>query len=310
MKDFKLRLITGILLLSLFTLFFTLRTIDTIFFDALLGVLIIISASEVSRVYIRSKRYNFMNIVSMYPILFLALHILLVQLGISVFLIIMYHVLLFFLLGLTAFIAAMYQGKKFSYDFRNSVEFSTQKMLRTIAIMIYPAFMLSILFVINNIDPLVEMYNESQASLGLIGLILVFAVSLSVDASAYFTGNIIGGKKIAPLISPNKTLSGAIGGLVAGTVASVIIYNIFNSIEAYSEIFVQLNVNFIAFVIYGLFASVACQLGDIFASIIKRDARAKDFSSIFPGHGGVMDRLDSVAFNSVFTLVFIILFLI
>lgn len=110
------------------------------------------------------------------------------------------------------------------------------------------------------------------------------------DTSAYFAGNYLGKRKLCPNISPNKTVEGAIAGVIGGTVAALLIGVIFKLI--YGDVTVYYGV----LLIVGLLNSVISIFGDLTFSIIKRSCKIKDFGSIMPGHGGLLDRFDSVIF--------------
>ena len=111
------------------------------------------------------------------------------------------------------------------------------------------------------------------------------------DGGAYFTGMAIGKKKITPLVSPNKTLEGCIGGLAAGT-AGMLIYGLVLYGTTLHEIV------FWALFLYGLIGSAITQLGDLAFSLIKREYGFKDYGRIIPGHGGMLDRFDSMVFTA------------
>ena len=120
--------------------------------------------------------------------------------------------------------------------------------------------------------------------------------------AAYFVGMRYGRVKLNPTISPKKTVEGAIGGLVGSTLTALVIF-IIASILGMSPPSV------IHFLIIGLCGGFVGQVGDLFASIIKRHCQIKDFGHIFPGHGGMMDRLDSILFVAVFIYTYYLLFL-
>ena len=116
--------------------------------------------------------------------------------------------------------------------------------------------------------------------------IYLFVITMITDTFAHMGGTLIGKHKLAPKISPNKTWEGSItGGFFGMLCASVFYY-----------IFINSNVNILALLIVTLFLSTLGQLGDLFFSCVKRKYKVKDFSNIMPGHGGVLDRLDSIIF--------------
>jgi len=116
---------------------------------------------------------------------------------------------------------------------------------------------------------------------------LVFVASWVCDIFAYFVGRAIGRHKLIPVISPKKTVEGAIGG-VFFTVVSFLVYGIVIALVT------DLTPNYIVLAILGLVLSVIAQFGDLIASLIKRERGIKDYGFIFPGHGGVLDRFDSI----------------
>lgn len=120
------------------------------------------------------------------------------------------------------------------------------------------------------------------------------------DAVAMFSGMLFGKHKLAPEISPKKTKEGSIGGLIGGTVA-VLLYGVIISFMS------DVEVNYFYLAIYGFFGSAVSQIGDLSFSYVKRQNGIKDFGSIFPGHGGVLDRFDSVIFCAPFIEILIIL---
>ena len=110
------------------------------------------------------------------------------------------------------------------------------------------------------------------------------------DTGAYFTGLSIGRHKLIPSVSPKKTVEGAIGGIVAAVVGFIIYGLIMSSIG--------FNVNYVLLIILGALCAVVAQLGDLTASVIKRNYSVKDFGHLIPGHGGMVDRVDSLMFTA------------
>lgn len=117
---------------------------------------------------------------------------------------------------------------------------------------------------------------------GLKWFICLLVVVFAGDIGAYIFGKLFGKTKIAPLLSPNKSLQGALGGLLFSTLAACL----------FSLVLDQVPLHILA--VCGFFGGLFGQVGDFFESLIKRVAGVKDSGSIMPGHGGVLDRLDGV----------------
>lgn len=117
--------------------------------------------------------------------------------------------------------------------------------------------------------------------------LLIFIGAWSTDTGAYFVGVTMGKHKLIPDVSPKKTVEGAIGGLLGCIVG----FSIYGGVLA---IFYNVKVNWIMLIAAALVIGVVDQLGDLIASYIKRERGIKDFGNLFPGHGGVLDRFDSV----------------
>lgn len=135
-------------------------------------------------------------------------------------------------------------------------------------------------------------------------LLLVFAVSPLCDTMAYFVGSALRGKKLCPAISPNKTISGAIGGIAGGAIGGVAVYFFSNwlysaGVLAGTAFTVgALWADVIIFIVAGALFAALTELGDLAESVIKRKLGIKDMGKLFPGHGGMMDRIDGLSFVS------------
>lgn len=125
-------------------------------------------------------------------------------------------------------------------------------------------------------------------------IILAAAGAWLADAGAYFVGRFFGRHKLAPVISPNKTVEGFVGGLLT----NVIGFGVAGWI--YSVYFGAVSVNYPLLLIMGLVSALLGTLGDLSASYIKRACHIKDFGNIMPGHGGILDRFDSLLLVSPF----------
>ncbi|PID82992.1 MAG: phosphatidate cytidylyltransferase [Clostridiales bacterium] len=126
-------------------------------------------------------------------------------------------------------------------------------------------------------------------------MFLIFIIAFASDTFAYFTGTLIGKNKLCPTISPNKTKEGALGALVGTVIVLISLKFLFYDKMTYFEA-----------VALGVIGSALAQIGDLTASILKRFTGIKDFGKIMPGHGGVLDRLDSIIFVTPLVLLYVI----
>lgn len=177
----------------------------------------------------------------------------------------------------------------------NSVKkgYSLNDMFATVFIGIYPLSLFMLFLPVNH----------SEA--GLLGIMLVIAVPVMTDTMAYFTGMALGKRKLCPQISPKKTVAGAVGGVIGGIIGALIVFFLFDFSSAMSVFPNAGSMELIPgnlygslglYIALGIVGGVLSELGDLAASWIKRKAGIKDFGKIFPGHGGIMDRLDSILF--------------
>lgn len=128
---------------------------------------------------------------------------------------------------------------------------------------------------------------ESVDGHGLFYLLLVFIAAWCCDTGAYFTGYFFGKHKMAPEISPKKTVEGAVGGIITAIVCMVVACIVFGAVTGGTA-------NTLLIAVLTPILSFAGMMGDLVASYIKRAAGIKDYGNIMPGHGGVLDRFDSV----------------
>lgn len=120
---------------------------------------------------------------------------------------------------------------------------------------------------------------------------IIFISSWIPDTGAYFVGVKFGKHKLIPDVSPKKTVEGAIGGIVTCVLVFIIYTVIVNAIG-------KIHLNYFLMILAGVILAVASMIGDLIASLVKRHYKTKDYGKILPGHGGVMDRFDSVLATS------------
>lgn len=131
-------------------------------------------------------------------------------------------------------------------------------------------------------------YRIRMAKYGVYLVWMVFVASWISDTCAYLVGVMFGKHKLAPVLSPKKSIEGSIGGIAGSTLAGALFGYIFSA-----QVGQEINLVFICAVLGGL-GSVISQIGDLAASAIKRQNDIKDYGTLIPGHGGIMDRFDSV----------------
>jgi len=132
---------------------------------------------------------------------------------------------------------------------------------------------------------------RGEGTIGIFAGVYLGTVIWSTDTGAFFTGRQVGGEKLAPDISPSKTWSGALGGLAIAAIAGVVLWTIFTDSPWWIGLLLS------------LVLSISGQLGDLSESALKRRFRIKDSGDIIPGHGGLMDRLDSITFGAILACV-------
>ena len=138
--------------------------------------------------------------------------------------------------------------------------------------------------------------------LGLWYLMLPMLAIIASDVGAFTFGKLFGKTKLAPQISPNKTLEGSLGGVgLAIVVVSVTSFLL--------ERYLNMRIDIYDAILFGILVSSSAQLGDLFESLIKRWAGVKDAGGFLPGHGGVLDRIDSTLFAVPMTYYFVALFI-
>ncbi len=133
---------------------------------------------------------------------------------------------------------------------------------------------------------------------------MIIVIAFGADTTAMFSGILFGKKKLVPKLSPAKTVAGAVGSIICTGIIVLVFALIFDYFGI--KVIDGKIINMIIMVLIGMLGSVFAQLGDLTGSAFKRQTGIKDFGNIIPGHGGILDRLDSILFVSVY--VYIIIF--
>lgn len=183
------------------------------------------------------------------------------------------------------FIYALILGVVFSFIYSYSQKIFKQNFLFTISTVLY-------LGIFGGLAML--MLNQPDGAERVFIFIALTALS---DTGGYFSGILFGKHKLAPTISPKKSYEGLFGSVLLSVVLSIFISPLF------------LNLNLIESAIIGVILPLTGTAGDLFESYVKRNLKIKDFSALLPGHGGMADRIDSLAFNSLFSYLLFGIFL-
>lgn len=278
--NFIKRTLTGIVIVALIVGFLLLRKVDLKFFDIFLWVMAVIGTFELHRAFGKKttrtqKSLAILYAVTIFPVaLFVEKqYTVVVAVGLAFVLVIISTLIINHLTGLSGY-------KKKGKDIEKSV--SLEGVGLTILTLFYPSIFLFLLHYLS-----VEGHS--------VALILAFVVSPCTDVAAYFVGSLIGGKKLCPIISPKKTISGAIGGFLGGILGSIAVYFL-TGYFAQPMWNVWADVGFFAAV--GFVCAFLTEFGDLVESQIKRKLGVKDMGRLLPGHGGVMDRIDGLLFAS------------
>lgn len=159
-----------------------------------------------------------------------------------------------------------------------SKKHSSQDALLTLSMLVYPCFpILMIMYVCKLPSPE-----------WLVIFLTGFLSAVSCDTFAFFGGKLLGKHKLAPAVSPKKTIEGSISGMVVTLAIAIGAWFLFDD---------YINYSLWAYAIAVLGCTITSQVGDLSASFIKREAGIKDFSNLIPGHGGMLDRVDSIIFS-------------
>jgi len=283
MSESLKRFLTGVVLLGiLFFFLLFLRPIEIRSVDALIMAFLVLGMFEMYRATktggskpIEAPLITYAVIV--YPLFFFLEDVgILIALALSV------------IEGLTIFTFAL----KTDENGQKIAKYGLNELGTTFLTLIYPGVFVAMFMCVN--------FHAGD----LLAILMMLVIPLADDAFAYFVGSKFGKHKLIPAISPKKSVEGLIGGIVGGLLAQAVlfllfeVFGVFNNVNniAIKSISDKLFVSIPIYVVLALILIAADFAGDLVASRIKRIVGIKDYGKIFPGHGGVMDRLDSLIF--------------
>lgn len=317
----KERFLTGTMIVFIVAIMFLTKIIMNVtwIFDIFVGLIVILSALEFSRILKKMGFFNHEWIIGIFPALYYVVVIVGIQTKLSLFWFILIFLALFLILIIVSVLTSIIRNGQTINEMRirgirtSIFKFSLQKSLNNLIGFIYPSLLLMFLIIFNHIEEMGYVFSKATDENGLLSVVILavaFLIPFIADTFAYLTGTLIGGKKLCPKISPIKTISGAIGGVLWTAIILVVLFLIFNSGTALSTVFSSINLTWWHILIIAIIGSIACVFGDLFESYTKRKADIKDSSDILPGHGGILDRLDSFCFSTPLVFIFFLIFLI
>ena len=306
----KKRLLTSLEIILVLVAAFVLKVlVSPYFFDALVLFVAVVACLETSRLLKKMGNYNYFVIAIIMPIVLMASTLVGLYfdnvIGLTYTLLIDVAIII---LGFgVAFLCGIIDRKKTFNEMkirkmeRNTsiTRYSFNKAFNTSISFIYPAFLLMFITVLNHLDGLTATFTkvgEFGGYASLVALIFMILIPVITDTFAYLNGMLFGKTKLMPTVSPNKTIAGAIGGIVWCVLLSICTYLIMNAIEPMSIAFASAGFKLWQVAIISLIGSVICQAGDLLESFFKRKAETKDSGKILPGHGGMLDQVDSYIF--------------
>ena len=318
--NWKMRIISGSIILVALVGLFCLRLVSNYVFDLLIGIVAIFSAFEVENLLHKMDRPTWTFGIGIFPIICFVSLILCIHSGLS-----FYHYILISIVALVfMFLIMLLLPVMFSKwgnkcrvkdEYASTLNvYSLTKALNTVFVCLWPVFLMSFAFLTNHFSelgmPNAETYSTTyKVDIGLLGLVMLISTSMFADIFAMLAGRFIGGPKISlTKLGPGKSWVGLFGGIIGAMIASEIVFFIFDSFSGYSSMFNAQGLTWVSFLLGGLGCGVLTMLGDIFSSFFKRKAVVKDFSNLIPGHGGVMDRCNGLTLNAVMVFILFVIF--
>lgn len=312
----KERILTGITLILILVAVFLSRVFTNYVFDLFIILICIMGVFESCKIFSKMGYYNSLIVSLLYPVSAYILFLLSIKFTLPLYYAILMQIALILLLITLSFVYFNIFKKNTNNEIKtrnlkiNTAEFAFNKSVHTIFSMLYPSLLLLMLIPINHLS---DLFNGQAINnfdnLSFFALLLAFIIPVLTDTFSMIVGSLFGGRKLCKSISPNKTISGAVGGVVMAVLLGCVVFIIFNAIPNYNILFGDINLQLWHILTLTFIASIICQCGDLFESLLKRKADLKDSGNSLPGHGGVLDRVDSHCFNAVIILLFFVILL-
>lgn len=277
----------------------------TIIFDIFWTLIMVTCAYEMSNILKNGQRPNHFILITLFPIFLFALLYTIIALQLDLVLsgfLVLALVLVFTLIGffVTLFSTARTENEMRTNKIRTSKgAYAFSKSMNNLLGFLYPTVPLMMMFSLNHLGEFSYLFGSTVPYVSTVSIVLValcFLVPFICDTFAYFVGKTFGGPRLCPKISPKKTISGFIGGVLATILILLVVYFVLSSIPSLQSAISAIGFEWWSVALIGLLGSLACTGGDLFESFMKRKAGLKDSGNILPGHGGFLDRLDGFVF--------------
>ena len=272
-------------------------------FDVFIAIIGVISAVEVSNILFKQEKQHNRFLGGMYVAILYIPIVFAMDTRTSLPMLLVWMLVAFVSWTIITFVYELIKSIKAGDESKFKSSLISAK--NTAFVGIYPSLLVSMFYVINHLDGFTNITNKY---LTLWMIVLVWAITMLSDTFAYLVGRTFKGPKVCPKVSPNKTWSGCIGGLLGGVAGALAVWGILH-VSAFSSILSILDINVWIFIAIGAIGSAISQAGDFYESFLKRKAGVKDSGNLFPGHGGMLDRIDALMFNTLFIALFLIFIL-
>lgn len=299
--NMKKRILTSVAIILTLGLFFVLKTmVSDYFFDAFILGITVFAAFESSKIFSKMGFMNNLWVTTTFPAFIFISNFLVIYYTLPIWVAILIDLGLILVASFGIFVWNL-----LSKNVKNEIsvrglndskeKFAFKKGYGAAVSFAYPAFFVMFMMMLNHFDGLgFKNIGNYNGLLSVVILMFMFLIPIFTDTFAMLTGILIGGKKLCPKISPKKTISGAVGGTLWCVLLSACVYLILFSTSTFYPVLNSIPIW--AFLIVVFFGSIIAQGGDLFESFLKRRANIKDSGKILPGHGGMLDRIDSYIF--------------
>lgn len=316
----KKRLISALGMIAILILMFVSKIWTPYVFDAGIVLVMVLAGYEMSSMLLKMGLFNFSILAGAFPVALYAVCLVLILKQINIITLFASVIICVTGVALLAFIVSLIFKKWLCDDMKVRElqiiypNFALRKSIYSMITFIYPSVLLIFLIFINHFNDfaysLSGIAKFGSVNISFVALVVAFLIPIVSDSFAMLFGMLFKGPKLCPKTSPNKTISGFVCGVVMTTIVMVALFFVLASFNNINAGFEACGIELVHFAMMGLFGSLVSTVGDLFESFLKRRAMVKDSGNIIPGHGGVLDRIDSHIFNApfIFFFFFILLF--